>query len=148
MAGLIEFKIKAALENDIFTHLTKCNDDFFPILESRVKIDDYALKIYEKAISFEAWDEDILIGLLAAYFDERNHTAFVTNVSLLKNYKRRGIASKLILLCTDYAKQNKIKEIRLEVNRNNVEAVALYRSNNFSECHSKGDQIYMKFLIE
>ena len=82
----ITYQTKAAAEKDIFSHLSVCNDSFLPPLNERVDIYSYAKKIAENALTFEAWDESTLIGLIAVYFNaDAGKSAFITNVSVTKN---------------------------------------------------------------
>ena len=65
----ITYRIKTATEEDICFHLKECNENFFPPLNERADINGYAKKIFEKAITFEAWKGNMLTGLIAAYFN-------------------------------------------------------------------------------
>ena len=146
---MIEYKIKSASESEIFTHLQKCNNDFIPPLDKKVNIRDYSKKIAEKAITFEAWNEKILVGLIAAYFnDAENIMGFITNVSTLKEYHGKGIASELLKMCMDYSKNNNFKEIFLEVSDKNSGAIHLYNKNGFKNIETKNGMLVMKFSIK
>ena len=60
----IDYNTKTALVEDIYFHLKECNYNFIPPLDEKVNIMNYSKKIYEKAITFEAWNEKILIALI------------------------------------------------------------------------------------
>ena len=108
----ISYKTKTANANDISLHLLACDDSFIPALSSRINISDYAQKIYDKAITFEAWNKNELIGLIATYFTQpESGIAFITNVSVSKKYNGKGIASKLLSNCITYAVKTNYKEI-------------------------------------
>jgi ribosomal protein S18 acetylase RimI-like enzyme len=144
----IEYKIKTASETAILMHLRECNNNFFPPLAERVTIEEYSRKIFEKSITFEAWKERLLIGLIAAYFnDETDRSVFITNVSVLENFMRLGIASDLLKRCIKYAIKNKFKEMKLEVNKENAPAISLYRKFDFT-CFDENDEfLNMKILL-
>ena len=67
--------------------------------------DDYVHKIKDSAYKFEAWDGE-LVGLLAVY--ERG---YITNLSVAKGHRRRGIATKLLKIASE-----KFSSFELETN--------------------------------
>jgi ribosomal protein S18 acetylase RimI-like enzyme len=137
-----------ASEQEIYSHLMKCNENFIPHLEKKVNIQEYSRKIFEKAVTFEAWVDGILAGLVAAYFNDlENRFGYVTNVSRMKRYAGLGIASGLMNLCIKYARQRNFKEIRLEVHKDNGAAVSLYRKSGFVDYESKNDSLFMKLEL-
>ena len=145
----IKYQVKAAAEKDIFLHLTGCNDSFLPPLNERVDIPSYAKKIFEKAMTFEAWDDTDLIGLVAVYFDTGiPKSAFITNVSVIKEYMGMGIASRLLKTCIGYAVENNCFEIHLDVYKKNIAAINFYKKYNFTQSGTKGDNLVMKLEIK
>lgn len=144
----ITYRLKTATEKDIRLHLKECNDNFLPPLNERVNINEYAEKIFEKAITFEAWKNNILIGLIAAYFsNKQSHSGFITNVSVTKKNMGLGITSKLLINCIEYARKNGFKEIQLEVNKENIQAINFYKKFNFIHCDTNAETMVMKFEI-
>ena len=145
----IIFKVKEATEEEIFDHLRACNTQFLPALDSRVEIHEYAKKLFKNAVTFEAWNAEILAGLIATYFsDSRNKIAFVSNVSLLKDYQGLGLASSLLNQCIDYARRCQFSEIRLEVDKNNTQAIALYTKFYFKDYETKEDQLQLVLKLK
>ena len=141
----IQYKIKTADFNNVFTHLVKCNDNFIPKLTDKVDIAAYSKKIAENSVTFEAWLKDELIGLIAAYFnDSKNHVGFITNVSTVKEYSGKGIASQLMNRCIAYAIEKQFSEITLEVFHKNSSAFELYKKFHFKQTAVKDDLIIMK----
>lgn len=141
----ITYKIKNAAERDLYWHLMQCDDNFIPPLSTKATVHAYARKIFDKAVTFEAWSEDILVGLVAAYFnDPENVTGYITNVSILSNYMRLGIAGELIKNCIDFAIHHRFDEISLEVNVANDSAIRLYSKFGFVDFGIKGDCMLMK----
>jgi ribosomal protein S18 acetylase RimI-like enzyme len=143
----LEYKIKTATEENICLHLQECNSNFVPPLSERLDIDEYSKKIFDKSITFEAWENDVLAGLIATYFDYNNLSAFVTNVSVMKGFMGLGLASELLNMCIDYASKQNILEIKLEVNNKNDQAINLYKKFNFIPDEFKTDILIMKFYI-
>lgn len=132
MSKSIEYRINTASPADIAEHLLCCDVEFIPRLSSRVDINDYAKKIASRAMRFEAWLDDSLIGLVAAYCnDQEKRIAYITSVSVLKDYTGKGIAAKLIKQCIEHAQDTEMRQISLEVARDNVLAINLYEKNGF-----------------
>ncbi len=136
----IDYKIKTATSIEINSHLMECDDSFSPSLSETVNIEAYSKKIHEFAVTFEAWCNNELIGLIAAYFnDKTSNAAFITNVSVINSFKGKGIASVLLENCIDFAKTKQMKKVVLEVSIENKKAIRLYEKYNFKERRIMGD---------
>ena len=132
----------------IAAHLRACDSSFTPRLSDRLDFSGYAQKIAEKAIRFEVWAEDQLVGLVAAYFNNtETRTAFVTNVSVLPGWQGRGIASQLVSQCIIHAERVGFWRIELEVGAQNTPAVRLYEKHGFSADVLRGPSIMMHLDI-
>lgn len=128
----IIYKIKTVNAQEILAHLKECNDDFCPPLIERVNLEEYSRKLLEKSVTFEAWNENFLVGLLAAYFSQNtDRSVFITNVSVLKKFMGMGVASELLGQCIKYAAGKKIMELKLEVNKESARAIRLYGKFDF-----------------
>jgi ribosomal-protein-alanine N-acetyltransferase len=128
----IKYKIKTASSQEILAHLLECSEDFCPPLVERVNLDLYSQKLFERSLTFEAWMEDSLVGLLAAYFArDLERSVFITNVSVSKRFMGLGIASELMGQCIKYAAGEDFMEIELEVSKENTRAINLYRKFEF-----------------
>ena len=144
----IRYTIKTATEDEIFLHLVECSDSFIPPLAKRVDIKEYAKKLTAKAQTFEAWADELLVGFLAVYFDDNTKgIAFITNVSVLNRFVGCGIASNLLNMCFEHAKNKQSREITLEVNEQNRAAICFYKKFSFSIYETNGDTLSMKKKI-
>lgn len=143
-ASKIVYKTKAASTQAIVEHLHACADCFSPPLSTYVDIDTYGKKIYEKAITFEAWNGKELIGLLAAYYNDKNTKhGFITNVSVLKENQHIGIASSLLENAINFGRKEFFTKLLLEIHRNNTNAIHLYRKYGFKEIEQNKQIITM-----
>ncbi|MDH3375806.1 MAG: GNAT family N-acetyltransferase [Gammaproteobacteria bacterium] len=132
MSFAVEFTFMKAAEADITMHLRACDSEFVPPLSSRVDINNYAKKIVSKATRFEAWSGGSLIGLLAAYYnDQKDLFAYITSVSVLKEWAGKGIATRLISRCIEHAKVSGMRQISLEVANDNTAAIRTYEKSGF-----------------
>ena len=142
------YTIKTANEEKILSHLRKCNANFIPPLNKRTILYDYSKKIFEKSITFEAWEKGTLTGLICAYFnDTEKGIGYITNVSTVKYFMGKGIASTLLNMCIKYGKQHNFKRIELEVSKNSFTAIKLYNKIGFHISENKGDQFLMTLEI-
>ncbi len=132
MSAKVEYLSNKASLEEIDEHLRKCDVDFVPFLSSRVEISEYAQKIASKAMRFEAWSNGVLIGLVAAYCnDQEKSIAYVTNVSLMKEWVGKGIAVHMMRQCIKHMHALGMKQICLEVASDNKPAIKLYEKCGF-----------------
>lgn len=143
----IDYKTKTAGEKEILVHLKECAGNFIPPLTDRIDISAYSKKLAEKSVTFEAWQAQFLIGLIAAYFNHLDQVAFITNVSVSKNFIGGGIASRLLSRCIEYSKENNISQINLEVSKENDPAINFYRKFDFSNDSSNDSSLFMKLEL-
>ena len=135
------YKVKTASEEAIYQHLLACDEYFKPALSKKVAISEYSKKIFDKAITFEAWHNAILSGMVAVYFNDVDQFAFITNVSVMRDAVNGGIASQLMRMCIEYSFATQIKKIILEVNSQNTNAMELYKKfNPFTHLYLKSLQ--------
>lgn len=144
----IEYKIGVGSQNEIYLHLLDCDKFFIPKLSEKVNISEYSEKIFNKAINIEAWDNERLIGLVSMYINEEDTSfGYITNVSIINEYKNRGIASKLTKKCIKYSKDINLNWISLKVDTKNVSAVNLYNKFNFMEEKHKNSSSFLKLEL-
>jgi ribosomal-protein-alanine N-acetyltransferase len=145
----IIYKTQTATELTIYNHLFECSISFIPPLTERINITDYSKKIFENATTFEAWKQEELVGLIAAYInDAENKITFITSVSVSNKYIGLGIASTLLNKCIEFVKQKNHKVIKLEVNKNNNPAISFYKKFNFIEIGMKEDSQIMQLQLK
>ena len=149
MSEDVEYLSNTASAAEIAEHLLRCDADFVPRLSSRVELQNYARKIANKAIRFEAWSGGTLIGLVATYCnDQVMRIAYITSVSLLQEWTGKGIGARLVVQCTAYAKVSGMQKISLEVAQNNTPAIKLYEKGGFSRSKANGPFIDMHLYLK
>ncbi len=128
----IVYKLQQASEKEIFAHLSLCATKFVPPLSTRVNLNDYSKKIHDKASTFESWSGFDLVGLVAVYIsDAGDKQAFITNVSVLPAFLRKGIALRLMSDCLIYLQNFGCSIVQLEVGIENLPALELYTKMGF-----------------
>lgn len=144
---LIKYKYNIANYDEIHQHLNTCDQNFIPKLSSKVNIAEYSEKINNYTEKFEAWQNKLLIGLVAAYKNDQNHFLYITNVSLLKEFQGKGIAKQLIINAIDFAKNHEYKNINLEVHLENENAIQLYTKLNFKKTTTENESAFLTLDI-
>lgn len=118
----------------VLKHLIGCSPQFNPPLDQTTNIYEYAEKIAQKSHRFEAWHQNTLVGLIAAYINnDDTRIAYITNVSVDQHYVRLGIARTLLENCIKSVAKHKFNEIHLEVGATNIAAINLYKDFDFTE---------------
>ena len=132
MSETVDMAMNQASEAQIAEHLRRCDADFIPPLTGRIELDSYARKLASKAERFEAWAGDALVGMVAIYCNDiERHTAFISSVSVLRNWQGQRIASRLLDEAIKHAGAAGFERLELEVDRANANAIQLYEKTNF-----------------
>lgn len=137
------FTVNLCAVEDIRTHLSRCDHQFSPRLSERVDICAYAEKIRDKAFTFEAWERENLVGLVAAYMNRAEGSCYITSVSVQAEFSGRGIAAKLIDACLEQADSASIATISLEVSEENRPAISLYEKFGFQITEKRDGALFM-----
>ena len=145
----VEFLSNNASAEEIGKHLRNCDVDFVPPLSSRVKISDYAQKIASKAMRFEAWSSGTLIGLVAVYCNDQNkNIAYVTSVSIMKEWIGKGIAAHMMSQCVKHVHALGMKQICLEVASDSISAIRLYEKCGFVASNINAPFVTMNLYLK
>lgn len=127
----INFKVSHASLSEIEYHLTECSDLFVPVLSSYVDLHKYSVKIVTNAITFEAWEENYLVGLIAAYKNKEAKTFFITNISVVASFQGKTVAKKLLEFFFNMCRDDLYNTVSLEVYKINDKAVSFYEKQGF-----------------
>lgn len=145
----IVFREKSASRDEIHNHLLACSASFSPPLGDRVDLREYARKLFERSVTFEAWWGNSLIGLVAAYLDRgSSDLAYITNVSVAGEFRGMGIAKALMERCVHRAEKEGFRGINLEVSKESTHAVQLYEAFGFRESKSDGGSLHMQLRLD
>lgn len=143
----MEIKHNTSSLSDIVSHFERVKDEFIPPLDSVVRIEEYAAKIYTKAYRIELWIETKLIGLIAFYLNPESKFGFITNVSLEKEFRGKQLARKLMENVIEVSEKNNLDTIKLEVFQKNENAVQFYKKSKFEIIGCNNDYLIMEYKI-
>lgn len=146
--AVVHYKVKAATRGDLRAHLGLCSSHFSPPLAERVDLDDYALKLFERSVTFEAWVGADLLGLVAAYVNAGSERpTHVSSVSVAPTLAGQGVAFELMRRCLAYARDAGARCVMLEVARAALPARSLYRKLGFEPTGEHGDLLTMSLSL-
>lgn len=147
MRETITYRQNSAAASEITAHLMACDTSFIPPLSARVTLEDYTNKLIANAQRIEAWESGQLVGLAVFYINQPPR-AFLTNISVLPGYQRRGIAAALMKRFREQALGAELASMALEVGSANVAAIGLYRAHGFTIAEQTGEQVTMVCELE
>lgn len=148
MSTTAEYLSNSASEMEIAEHLLRCDADFLPPLSSRVEIKGYAKKIASKATRLEAWSDGALVGLVAVYCDDQETgIAYITSISVLREWTRKGIAAHLMSQCVKHSTASGMHQLSLEVATNNLPAIKLYEKCGFVAGKANGVFVALNLIL-
>ena len=94
--------------------------------------------------------DDLLVAFI--HISKLYETVDIVNIVVDSNYRRKGIANKLIDYIVNYF--DDVSNIMLEVNEHNISAISLYKNNNFEIINKRNnyygidDALIMKRVVE
>lgn len=143
----MEFLLNTSSAEQIFIHLKACDSLFVPKLSSYVTIETYAEKLFDKAERIEFFEENELLALLAFYVNLNANSCFITNVSVDEKLKGKKIGDALLFQLDKYCLKNNIKQIQLEVRKENIKAINFYKKHNFALLKENIDNFELQKII-
>ena len=145
MSDTIAYDVSRASSAQLEAHLRHCDAHFIPPLSARLRIDAYVAKLAAHAVRLEAWQRGDLVGLVAMYCNDlQGRTAFITSISVDREWARHGITQHLLGQCAQQARAAGMVRIALKVAAENNAALSLYRKLGYDEVGVDGDFINME----
>lgn len=133
-------------KNEILRFLKDIDNDFNPALSEKVILEEYVDKIYKKShLVSHCLNNGKIVGLLVVYCNDFiDYRAYVALVGVLKDYRGRGIAERMMRECIDYVRCNNFKTIG--IHSNNKIAINLYKKLVFNIIED-GNRVYMELNL-
>ena len=120
-------------ESRVFNYLKKNNHLFIPELSSKVSLYEYSNKISKFAKVFFLNRNNIDIAMAAFYVNSQTQKAYITSISIIQEYQKKGIGVQLLNKVEEVSKLCAMKFIELEVDKRNHQAISLYKKLGFCE---------------
>lgn len=142
--NLSDLTINKATEHEIYAHLDRCSHIFNPPLNTYVDLKDYSRKIRSLASTFEIWENNQIVALIAVYMNNLDSkAAFISNVSVEAKFQGLGLASRLLKNVIEEASKSGFEKIMLQVRQINKTAIELYKKYGFELTKSDIDFMEM-----
>jgi ribosomal protein S18 acetylase RimI-like enzyme len=143
----VDFHLNTSSIEQISTHLKACDALFVPKLSSYVTIESYAEKLFDKAERIECFEGNELLALLAFYVNLAANFCFITNVSVVEKWRGKKIGDYLLFELDKYCLENNIRQIQLEVRKENSKAISFYKKHNFAFLKENVDNFELQKTI-
>lgn len=112
-----------------------------------VSLMEYAEKIYRNAIILGAVEKDEIVGICAAYVNNKeNQQAYLTYIALMMSFANKGLGTELLHIMENTAIEAGMKSMKLEVNKRNYDALRFYKKNRYNITAEKNDDSY--FMVK
>lgn len=142
---MITYKLNTASKDELSRHITQSNVN--RMIEVGREVKQYAEKLVKYAIRFEAWDNNTLVGLAAAYVNDLiKHESYITVLCVHPLYTNQKIATNLLTHVVAYVTRKNFVKINLQVNQNNKIALKLYQNFGFAPTKTVVPKIFMSKL--
>ncbi|HBL06514.1 MAG TPA: hypothetical protein DDZ33_06215 [Clostridium sp.] len=119
---------------------------FKPSLSERlIDLNEYAEKLYKKAMVFVAVKENKYIGFVAFYAnDTKDNVAYLTQIGVNEKSQDRSVGKSLLDLCIRISKNKGMASMKLEVFNYNIKGIKFYQKHGFYFSGNASSQsIYM-----
>lgn len=126
------FQIGGLSIRELYEYLIKFDNQFYSRLSLKVNIYNYSEKLIHKSIIIQSKINNEIIGLVAFYANDNSFScAYISLFCVLKGFEGYGIGTRLMNDCITFVKDRKFKEIKLEVDPENHNAISFYSKFGF-----------------
>ena len=106
-----------------------------PLIEKIPNINEYANKLFHKAEVYVSFAKSKTLGLIAFYTnDKKSKISYITQIAVQIYAQNMHIGKQLLDICFQVSKRNEMHKVKLEVNKNNKNAIRFYKKNGFEFC--------------
>ncbi len=138
---------KVSNDNDVEEAVKQLEVMLVPSLTERdVNLAQYAAKLSTYGKVWCHYDMGKPVSVIAGYFnDMTSQTAYLSMLAVAKEYQGKKLASSLLSEFEDYAVQNGMDYVKLEVRKHNTVAQSLYRKFGYETVDEASEtSLYMK----
>lgn len=144
-----DFSNEYVAEQKIYNFIKKSDKDFPERLSDRVDLKEYSNKLFDSAVIITQINDDEIVGMFAGYAnDESKKQAYVTFVSVDKEYRGHGIGQKLLSEFIIICKRKGFSKIMLHTSLENKNAISLYEKNGFERGVVSGKRVEYIYTIK
>ena len=135
------------MENNYIIQTEKCSTDkvlnilvkfdstFSRPLSSHLNLKKFSEKLAMNANFVICEENDEVVGFIAYYINDADQFCFITLISVLNQYRRKGLGEKMFSYLLEKIKY----PVKLEVKVSNSLAISFYTHLGFTKLHSTND---------
>lgn len=124
--------IKLNTFNEILEVLEVFSDSLNSLSAGRTVRENFAKKFLDNGIVLALKNSDEIVGFIAFYSnDSVKKISYISMIAVSPEHKRKGYGTKLIEAAVKSSREKNMKYIRLEVNKNNINAISFYKYFGF-----------------
>lgn len=125
--------IRISEKYNIYKLLTEFSEVFPHLTEKISNLEDYAEKLSVFAYVYAANDNSENVGILVFYANDiESKEAYISLIGVKKGKECKGIGKALLDYCSKLSREHGMCKIRLEVDKDNSNAIKFYEKNGFS----------------
>lgn len=124
--------IKLNMFNEILEVLEIFSDSLNSLSAGKTVRENFAKKFLDNGIVLVLKDSDEIVGFIAFYANDLvKKISYISMIAVSPEHKRKGYGTKLIEAAVKSSREKNMKYIRLEVNKNNINAISFYKYFGF-----------------
>lgn len=144
-------RLEASAGETVSAYLSSVNNDFPIPLTQKVDLAEYAAKVLSRGIALAMFDGCEIVGLAAGYVnDVTGLSAYLSVLSVSKEYRGRGLGSALVRAFEREAVSSGMERLMLDTHESNVAACSLYEGMGYRTDGARdevGNLEYSKRLV-
>lgn len=134
-------------KNQIAEILTMFSGCLYTLSTGQVDVEEIADKFYKYAHVIVYRKDDEFAGFAGFYCnDKKDKTAYISLIAVDPNHRNSGIGKALVNEVVKTAKESGMNIIKLEVRKNNQNAVLFYKSLGFMMSDYTSEESYYMYL--
>ena len=135
-----------------FDFLSKIDQEFPIPLSNKTDLKIYAKKLYDLANVKCVYNGENIVAMVAGYIDNcKSNCAYIALVGVLREYRGKGMATKLIREFMKECADKGISRIDLYTHQSNINAINMYKKIGFYEKKdskdSRPDDVHLFFDV-
>lgn len=133
----------------VYEVLVEFQEVFPHLMEKITSLEEYAKKLYTYAEVYVGIQEETTFGLLIFYANDKStKTAYISLIGVKEEYRHQHLGEWLLEKCISVSKEAGMRQLKLEVDSDNINAKRFYKRNGFKYVEDTGrDSIYMEICI-
>ena len=142
--------LKRIEKNNVGKSLRFLENVYSPPLSKRIpNYNQYINKLENSAFNYGAFFKDEIVGFISFYANNTvSKEAYITQLVVKQAKQKMGIGKALIILCKEEAKNAGMETLRLEVRKNNGNAICFYKKMGFQFEDEKEESIYIRCQLK